>query len=128
MKHILEAYRYIDNAKEILREKAQKEDGYYQYKKYVKMAGNTAYNGILEALDGLFGIKKKGRKSVDWYQQELSKVDKKMLNTFNSAYEILHLLMGYDGSLNVKSSLIGLEEAEKIINWVETKQEMMATN
>ena len=126
MKHIAEAHRYLDNAKEILREKAQKEDGYYKDKKYVKMAGNTAYNGILEALDGLFGIKKKGRKSVDWYQEELAKVDKKMLNTFNSSYEILHLLMGYDGSLNVKSSLIGLEEAEKIIKWVETRQELVS--
>ena len=63
---------------------------------------------------------------MDWYQEELAKVDKKMLNTFNSSYEILHLLMGYDGSLNVKSSLIGLEEAEKIIKWVETRQELVS--
>jgi hypothetical protein len=30
MKHILEAQRHIENAKEILSSKAQKEDGYYQ--------------------------------------------------------------------------------------------------
>ena len=126
MKHIAEAHRYLDNAKDILREKAQKEDGYYKDKKYVKMAGNTAYNGVLEALDGLFGIKKKGRKSVDWYQDELRKIDKKILNSFNSAYNMLHLLMGYDGELNVKVCKTGLEEAEKIISWVETKQEEVA--
>ena len=126
MKHIAEAHRYLDNAKEILREKAQKEDGYYKDKKYVKMAGNTAYNGVLEALDGLFGIKKKGRKSIDWYQEELGKVDRKVLNTFNSAYNNLHLAMGYDGNLNVKVCSAGIEEAEQIINWVETKQELVS--
>ena len=126
MKHIIEAHRYLDNAKEILREKAQKEDRYYKDAKYVKMAGNTAYNGVLVALDGLFGIKKKGRKSVDWYQEELGKVDKKILTSFKSAYNMLHLLMGYDGELNVDAALLGLREAETIINWVETKQEVVS--
>ena len=126
MKHITEAHRYLDNAKEILRDRAQKEDKYYKDAKYVKMAGNTAYNGLLVALDGLFGIKKKGRKSVDWYQAELGKVDKKILTSFNIAYEALHLVMGYDGVLSVKIAAVGLEEAETIINWVETKQEMVS--
>jgi len=123
MKHIEEAHRYIDNAKQILKEKAHKEDGFYQDKKYVKMAGNTAYSGVLEALDGYFGIKKKGRKNVEWYQEELGKMDRKMLNRFNVIYDTLHLSMGYDGNLSIKISKVGLEEAEKIIQWIETKQE-----
>ncbi len=126
MKHIVEAHRYLENAKEILREKAQKEDKYYKDAKYVKMAGNTAYNGLLVALDGLFGIKKKGRKSVDWYQEELGKIDRKILNAFNSAYEVLHLSMGYDGVLSAKIAAVGLEEAETIIKWVEAKQELVS--
>ena len=126
MNHVAEAHRYLDNAKEILREKAQKEDGFYQDEKYVKMAGNTAYSGILVALVELYGIKKKGRKILDWYQEELGKVNKKILNSFNSAFNMLHLLMGYDGELNVKVCKTGLEEAEKIISWVETKQETVA--
>ena len=126
MKHIVEAHRYLENAKEILREKAQKEDKYYKDAKYVKMAGNTAYNGLLVALDGLFGIKKKGRKSVDWYQEELEKIDRKILNAFNSAYEVLHLSMGYDGVLSAKIAAVGLEEAETIIKWVEAKQELVS--
>ena len=124
MKHIEEAHRYIDNAKEILREKAHKEDGYYQDKKYVKMAGHTAYTGVLIALDGYLGVKKKGRMSVDWYQIELAKVDKKILGAFNAVYELLHLCMGYDGAESAKIAAVGLEEAETIINWVETKQEV----
>jgi hypothetical protein len=126
MKHIIEAHRYLDNAKEILREKAQKEDKYYKDAKYVKMAGNTAYNGVLVALDGLLGVKKKGRKSVEWYKEELGKLDKKILYTFASAYETLHLLMGYDGSPNAIIANEGLKEAEAIIKWVETKQEMVS--
>jgi len=126
MKHIIEAHRYLDNAKEILRDKAQKEEGLYLDKKYVKLAGHAAYTGVLVALDGLFGIKKKGRKSVDWYQEELSKVDKKILQRFNSAYEVLHLSMGYDGASNAKVAIAGIEDAEQIINWVETKQELVS--
>lgn len=36
---IAEARRYLDNAEELLREKAVKEDCYYQNVKYVKMVG-----------------------------------------------------------------------------------------
>ena len=122
MKHIEEAHRYIDNAKEILREKAHKKNKNYQDEKYVKMAGNTAYNGVLVALDGLFGVKKKGRKSVEWYKEELSKLDKNILFSFSTAYTTLHLVMGYDGGPSVVIATEGLKEAETIINWVETKQ------
>lgn len=122
MKYIQEAHRYLDNAKEILSEKAQKEDRYYKDPKYVKMAGNTAYNGVLVALDGLLRVKKKGRKSVEWYKEELGKLDKKIGNAFSIVYNTLHLDMGYDGLLSVKIANIGFEEAEVIINWVEAKQ------
>ena len=126
MKHIIEAHRYLDNAKDILRDKGQKEDKYYKDSKYVKMAGNTAYNGVLVALDGLLGNKKKGRKSVEWYKEEISKLDKKILYSFSSAYETLHLSMGYDGHPSAKIAADGLEEAEEIIKWVETKQELVS--
>ena len=120
-----EATRYINNAKDILKEKANKADGYYQDKKYVKMAGHTAYTGVLLALDSFFGIKKKGRKNVEWYKEELGKVDKKISNAFSTAYTLLHLDMGYDGSTNVKVAKLGFEEAEKVINWVATRQEVV---
>ncbi|MDX2195223.1 MAG: DUF5618 family protein [Cytophagales bacterium] len=96
MRTIDEAYTYLDNAKCILSEKAEREDGFYIDKKYVKLAGHTAYNGVLEALDMILP-RKKGRKSVEWYQENLSKIDKKMLHYFNNVYQQLHLVMGYDG-------------------------------
>ena len=121
MQQTSEAMRYIDNAKDILSQKAQKEDGYYQDKKYVKMAGHTAYSGILVALDDLLGTKKKGRKSVEWYKAELSKLDKKLTSSFDSVYEILHLSLGYDGAKSAKLAQLGFEEAEKIIEWVNAR-------
>lgn len=121
IRNITEAKRYLENAKEILRDKAKKEEGFYHDKKYVKLAGHAAYSGVLEALDGLLGGKKKGRKSVEWYQAELAKIDKRVLTYFNSAYNLLHLSMGYDGELNVKVANAGLEDAEMIISWVAQK-------
>ncbi len=119
--NITEAKRYLANAKEILSEKAGKDGRFYTDKKYVKMAGNTAYSGVLEALDGLLPKKGKGRKSVEWYQEGLTKIDKKILTNFNSIYNILHLSMGYDGILNASIANEGLEDAETIINWVAQK-------
>ncbi|NIJ54894.1 DUF5618 family protein [Dyadobacter arcticus] len=118
---IQEAKRYLDNAKEILREKAGKEDGYYQDKKYVKLAGHAAYTGVLVALDALFDNNTKRRKDVDWYKERIAKMDRKALNAFNGAYDTLHLAMGYDGNLVAEVSTAGIKMAESLINWVETK-------
>lgn len=124
MKDITEAKRYISNAKDILREKAIKEDGYYKDRKYVRMAGHTAYSGVLVALDSILGDKKKKtRKSVEWYQKELSVLDKKILSDFLAAYDILHLSMSYDGILRASVSSDGLQLAEKIINWAEQRSQ-----
>lgn len=121
MKEILEAKRHIENAKDILSERARKENGYYQDRKYVKMAGRTAYSGVLVALDAIFGDKKKGRMTVQWYKEELARLDKKILSSFLAAYDTLHLAMSYDGNLNPEVSIAGLEDAEKIIAWAEQK-------
>lgn len=121
MTAIQEAKRHVDNAREILRDKARKEDGYYQDTKYVKMAGHTAYTGILVALDEFLGKKGKGRNDVSWYKENLAKLDKKLLTTFVAAYDILHLSMSYDGNPNATVATAGLQEAETIINWIETR-------
>ncbi len=121
MTTIQEAKRYVENARELLREKAHKEDGYYQDTKYVKLAGHAAYAGVLVALDGLLGKKGKGRKDVDWYKQHLSKLDKRILNSFVGVYDTLHLSMSYDGNPLASVAAAGLQEAETIINWVETR-------
>ncbi|MCF0072593.1 DUF5618 family protein [Dyadobacter sp. CY261] len=124
MQAISEARRHIDNAKDFLSNNAKKQDGLYQDKKYVKIAGHTAYTGILLVLNELLGEKnKKTPKSAEWYQYELSRVDKGLLSNFTTAYQILHIDMGYQGSKSADLALLGLQKAEKIIDWVETRLE-----
>jgi hypothetical protein len=113
--------RYIENARSLLREKACKEEGYYQDTKYVRLAGHAAYSGVLLALDRVLGAKRKGRKSVEWYKEELGKIDKKMLSTFVSAYEVLHLSMSYDGIPDVEIAQTGLKRADQLIDWAEAR-------
>ncbi len=115
-----DAKRYIDNAKEILSEKAGELDNKrYADKKYVRMAGNTAYNGVLEALDIIVPpLPKNKRKSAEYYQVQLAQKDKKLLSLYNEAYYILHLSMGYDGLLTKAVSKAGIGVAEEIIQRV----------
>ena len=120
-KYYSEAIRYMDNAKEYLKN-AQKEGNYYRDIKYVRTACGTAYSGVLVALDGFLVLKgvshptKKQRKSIEFYQSNLSKLDKKMLDYLNSAYNILHLSGYYDGIDNAKVIKEGFTEAYKIID------------
>jgi uncharacterized protein (UPF0332 family) len=120
-KYYNEANRYMDNAKECLK-KAKKEDRYYHDPKYVRMACGTAYNGVLIALDGFLTLKgihtpdgKKVRKSIEYYQNNITKIDKKMLDNLNVVYKILHLYGYYDGIESVDVVKTGFDEAYKII-------------
>ena len=54
---IKEAERYLANARQILSEKAEKDGNYYNDSKYVRMAGNTMWNGVLIALDAALNVK-----------------------------------------------------------------------
>jgi uncharacterized protein (UPF0332 family) len=114
-----EAIRYMENAKETL-QKAGKEDRFYIDKKYVKTACGTAYNAVLLALDGYLLIqgieKKKGRKDIDFYKEAVSRIDKKLLNYVNEAYNALHLTGYYDGSKDSRIILEGFDLAYVIID------------
>ena len=119
-KYYGEAMRYMDNATECL-QKAKKEGNYYDDPKYVKMACATAYSGMLVALDGFLQLKgvgtptRKVRKSIEYYQSNITKIDKKMLNVLNNAYKILHLSGYYDGVTSVIVIKEGFDGAYRII-------------
>ena len=125
LKYHSEAMRYMENAKESL-QKAQKEGKFYIDQKYVRTACGTAYSGLLIGLDGfllLKGIKPKGkeRKSVEYFQRSITNIDKKMLNTFVSAYQILHLWGYYDGIQRVDVVKLGFDDAYNLINKIKPK-------
>ena len=115
-----EAIRFMDNAKECLI-KAKKEGKFYNDPKYVKMACGTAYSGMLMALDGFLMLKGvelpkgKKRKSIEFYHDSLSRLDKKMLNYLNSVYNTLHLSGYYDGNQNATVIKAGFDDAYTII-------------
>jgi len=115
-----EAVRYMDNAKEYLKN-AQKEGNFYRDVKYVRTACGTAYSGVLIALDaflilkGIHKPKGKERKSIEYYQNNLGKLDRKMLDNLNGAYKILHLSGYYDGIEVVNVIKEGFDLANKII-------------
>ena len=118
---IEEARRYVANAEEVIKKAGfDPELNRYTDGKYVKMAGNTLWNGCLIALDALFDIsRQKGRPDIDKYKDAAQKRDKKLLAYIVDGYETMHLHMGYDGTKNKKTCDSGFEYANAIIDYCE---------
>lgn len=120
---IAEYRRYIDNAQEMLMNYARLDrDGFFEDEKYVKVAGDLSYKGLLIVLDALMEKKKykiKDRKSIEKYQEFLSKENKKMMKYLNETYRLWHINMGYDGDASVEIWKLGLKFANAIVEWAE---------
>ncbi len=58
----------------------------------------------------------KGRPSIDKYKMAVAKRDRKLLNSVNIGYEMMHLVMGYDGNRSKKVCDAGFEYANDIID------------
>ena len=116
---VAEARRYVQNARELLDEKANLnyETQSYQDRKYIRMAGNTLWNGVLLILDATFQLEnKKGRLSIYDYRNVVGKHDRKLLDMVNRGYDTLHLAMGYDSNQSKVTCLDGLKIANDIID------------
>ena len=117
---VAEARRYVENAQTLLKEHGNLdyETQLYQDRKYVRMAGNTLWNGVLLILDAVFHVKKIGRLHPDVidYRDEVAKRDKKLLALFNTAYETIHVYMGYDGNQSKVTCMEGFRFANEIID------------
>ena len=119
-----EALRYMENAKAYLKQ-AQKDGNYFRDTKYVRTACGTAYSGVLIAMEGYLVQKgihvpenKKVRKSIEYFQSNLAKLNRKMLDNLNSAYKILHLYGYYDGIDNVVVVNEGFSQAKSLIETI----------
>ena len=117
---IEEAWRYVDNAKTLLVEHGEldTETRLYGDRKYVRMAGNTLWNGVLLVLDSVFHVRKDRRKRVhiEDYQEAINKRDEKLAKLVYSGYETLHLYMGYDGTQRKATCDDGIRLANEIID------------
>lgn len=118
-----EAMRYLDNAKDILKN-SKIEGNIYVDDKYVKSACGVAYLGVLKAIEesllerGL--TKKELPKSVDAYREALKKHfairNGKLLREFESIYDILHIGGYYRGLLHSTTIVKdAFKEAEEFI-------------
>ena len=99
---IEEARRYVENAKTLLINNGEldSETRIYEDRKYVKMAGQTLWCGVLYILDAVFQVRKDRRTRVDInaYRDAITKRDGKLAKLVNVGYENIHLIMGYDGN------------------------------
>lgn len=117
-----EAARYLQNAKEILREKAGKKDGLYADVKYVKMAAGTAYSAALLILDEYLkqkeGIKFTKPKSIEDYTNRIRKHDKRLLRLLVNVYDELHLAGYYHGTKSVDTIQTGLNNVTQMLTYI----------
>lgn len=114
-----EARRYVRNAKDLLTQNGDLdyETQYYRDRKYVRIAGNTLWNGVLLILDATFHIDKMSeRLSIHDYRSVISQRDQKLLTLVNHGYDTMHLAMGYDGNLNRALCQEGFNLANQIID------------
>ncbi|MBF0488597.1 MAG: DUF5618 family protein [Nitrospirae bacterium] len=118
-----EAYRYMENASELLKA-ASIEGNFYSDKKPVREAFGTAYFAMLEAINEV--LIKKGLtvkelpKSVDGYRAALQKYvsvnNGKLLREFENLYETLHIGGYYRGLFRgVKLVKYAMKDTEDFI-------------
>ena len=117
-----EAACYLQNAKEILSEKAGKKDGLYADVKYVKMAAGTAYSAALLILDEYLrqkeGVKFIKPKSIEDYTNRVRKYDKKLLRLLVNVYDELHIIGYYHGTRSVNTIQTGLSNVTKMLAYI----------
>ncbi|GHV18062.1 hypothetical protein AGMMS49938_19010 [Fibrobacterales bacterium] len=123
-----EAMRYMKNAEDNL-EKAGRDGQFYLDEKYTRTACGVAYLGMLTALDAWIsnkGIslpnKKDRRKSIEFYQDSVNRLDGKMSKYLKESYKILHLWGYYDGISDSKTIASGLEMAQSIIDKIKPQE------
>ena len=114
---IAEAVRYQENAKQIILDNENIEDGYYEDGKHVKKAGRMMWKGCLIALNFAFQFKHNSDKDIKDYQNAAAKRSKKLLNIITSGYQTMHLWLGYDGAKSVSTMKEGRRLADEIIEW-----------
>ena len=116
---IEEARRYVDNARQTLKENGEYDRSTQTYAddKYVRSAGHFLWNAVLIVLDAVFGVKTKTRPHPDIkdYKEAVAKRDRKLLQFVNVGYDTMHIAMGYDGNQSKDVCDAGIRYANEII-------------
>ena len=116
---IEEAQRYIDNARQTLKENGELDTATRLYgdRKYVRSAGHFLWNAVLIVLDAIFHVKTKTRPHPDIkdYKEAVARRDRKLLQFVNVGYDTMHIAMGYDGNQSKDVCDAGIRYANEII-------------
>lgn len=117
---ITEAQRYVDNAKQTLKDNGDLDTStrLYADRKYVRSAGHFLWNAVLIVLDAVFSVKTKTRPHPDIkdYKEAVAKRDRKLLQFVTVGYDTMHIAMGYDGNQSKAVCDEGFRYANEIIN------------
>jgi hypothetical protein len=128
--NVYKPFRYLERAKKILAEKAKldKDGQRYLKTKYVKIAGNCAYLGVIIALQDWIKyqlheeLPKKRFGSLDipieYFKEKLAKHNQIMLAKLNDVYLGLRFYMGEDGYSRISLIKDSFKIAKEIIEWV----------
>jgi hypothetical protein len=108
------AQKILIKAKRVLAENAGRDGNFYNNKKYVRMAGKTAWEGVVVGLSESLKIQKESGLKV--YQKILAQ-NPYYLKLFDNAYETLCWTLGGDGNLDVVIIEEGIRVARELINW-----------
>ena len=116
---IEEAQRYVDNAKQALKDNGEYDSDLRRYgdRKYVRAAGHYLWNAVLIVVDAIFNVKTKTRPHPDIkdYKAAVAARDRKLLALVNDGYDTMHIAMGYDGNQQKDVCDAGFRLADEII-------------
>lgn len=116
---IEEAQRYVENAKQTLKENGEYDKSLRRYgdRKYVRAAGHYLWNAVLIVMDAIFNVKTKKRPHPDIkdYKVAVAARDRKLLALVNDGYDTMHIAMGYDGNQQKDVCDAGFRLANEII-------------
>ena len=116
---IEEAQRYVDNAKQTLKENGEFDAATRTYgdRKYVRSAGHFLWNAVLIALDAVFHVTTSHqRPDIKDYKAAVATRDRKLLALINTGYDTMHITMSYDGNQSKAVCDEGIRLANEIIN------------
>jgi Domain of unknown function (DUF5618) len=89
-------------------------------RKYVKLAGITAWKAILGALNITFDLKINAEPlNFKEYQKLIQSVDEIQIKVFNSTYDTLYKALALDGNLKVLIAEEGFKDAINMLEWCE---------
>ena len=116
---IEEAQRYIDNARQTLKENGEYDSSLKRYgdRKYVRAAGHYLWNAVLIVVDAIFNVKTKNRPHPDIkdYKAAVALRDRKLLALVSDGYATMHIAMSYDGNQSKAVCDEGFRLADEII-------------